>query len=143
MAENRPAEEPTKLKAATPAPNAAGNVGSVDVETNEEIFADLHDRVIGHLFGSALALNGIVNRGEVDGAIAQRLREVIDELDSAVQDIRTTSFVARLGGQFAKNLPTPNTERGFGTRYLVRTEDDKVFAYPQGGHDFYRVKTAA
>ncbi|MGZ4763815.1 MAG: hypothetical protein ACXV7I_15375, partial [Ilumatobacteraceae bacterium] len=54
-------------KSATPAPNAVGNVGSVDVKTAEETFADLHDRVIGYLYGSALTLNGIVNQGEVDG----------------------------------------------------------------------------
>lgn len=66
------------------------------LDENERIGADLNDRVIGHLFGSALTLASIVSRHELDRGIAERLHDVIDELDEAVREIRSTVF-ARLG----------------------------------------------
>jgi len=69
---------------------------SLAFDENERIGADLNDRVIGHLFGSALTLASIVGRHELDRGIAERLHDVIDELDEAVREIRSTVF-ARLG----------------------------------------------
>jgi PAS domain S-box-containing protein len=66
------------------------------LDQDERIAADLHDRVIGHLFGSALTLASVLGRNQLDDGIAQRLHDVIDELDTAVREIRNTVF-ARLG----------------------------------------------
>ena len=53
----------------------------------------LHDRVIGHLFGSRLMLASIVSLGKVETEVAERLRYVLDELEAAVRDIRRNDFV--------------------------------------------------
>lgn len=75
------------------------------LDENERIGADLNDRVIGHIFGSALTLASVVGRNDLDDKIAERLHEVIDELDEAVREIRSTVF-ARLGH---KSDPRPRT----------------------------------
>jgi PAS domain S-box-containing protein len=59
---------------------------------HERIAAELHDRVIGHLFGSALALASILGRNTLDDHITDRLHGVIDELDTATSEIRNTVF---------------------------------------------------
>jgi hypothetical protein len=69
---------------------------SLAFDENERIGADLNDRVIGHIFGSALTLASIVGRHQLDRGITERLHDVIDELDEAVREIRSTVF-ARLG----------------------------------------------
>jgi len=62
---------------------------------DDRIAADLHDRVIGHIFGCGLTLASVLGRNQLDDRIAQELHGVIDELDTAVQQIRKTVF-ARL-----------------------------------------------
>jgi hypothetical protein len=62
---------------------------------DDRIAADLHDRVIGHIFGCGLTLASVLGRNQLDDRIAQELHDVIDELDTAVQQIRNTVF-ARL-----------------------------------------------
>jgi hypothetical protein len=57
------------------------------------VATQLHDRVIGHLFGSRLMLASIVSLGKVETEVAERLRYVLDELEAAVRDIRRTDFV--------------------------------------------------
>lgn len=66
------------------------------LDHDERIAADLHDRVIGHLFGCGLTLASVLGRNKLEDRIAQQLHDVIDELDSAVRQIRNTVF-ARLG----------------------------------------------
>jgi len=53
---------------------------------------ELHDRVIGHLFGSRLMLASILSLGKVDTEVAERLRYVLDELETAVRAIRRHDF---------------------------------------------------
>ncbi len=60
------------------------------LDQDERIAADLDDAVIGHLFGSALTLASVLGRDELDDAVAQRLHDVIDELDTAIRQIRNT-----------------------------------------------------
>jgi PAS domain S-box-containing protein len=62
------------------------------LDDHERIAAELHDRVIGHLFASALTLASILGRNTLDDHITDRLRDVIDELDEATRAIRNTVF---------------------------------------------------
>ncbi len=62
------------------------------LDDHERIAAELHDRVIGHLFGSALALASILGHNTLDDHIQDRLHDVIDDLDAATAEIRTTVF---------------------------------------------------
>jgi PAS domain S-box-containing protein len=60
------------------------------LDHDERIAADLHDRVIGHLFGCGLTLASILGGHQSGDRITQRLHEVINELDNAVYEIRDT-----------------------------------------------------
>ncbi len=62
------------------------------LDHDERIAADLHDRVIGHIFGCGLTLASVLGRNELDGRIAEQLHDVIDKLDSAVREIRDVVF---------------------------------------------------
>ena len=62
------------------------------LDHDERVAAELHDRVIGHLFGSALTLTSVLARTELEDHSAQRLYDVIEELDTAIQEIRRTVF---------------------------------------------------
>ena len=81
----------------------AARVALVNDE-NERIATNLNDRVTRHLYASGLTLTGILARNQLDDDLATRLREVIDELDTAIKDIRNTVF-ARL--EDTTNLPPP------------------------------------
>jgi signal transduction histidine kinase len=65
------------------------------LDHDERIAADLNDRVIGHLFGCGLSLASVLGRHQLDDRITQQLSDVIDELDTAVYEIRNSAF-ARL-----------------------------------------------
>lgn len=67
------------------------------LEQSEQIAADLHDRVIGRLFTCGLTIGSVLGRGSVGDGVAAQLREVIDELDDAVREIRNTAFAPREG----------------------------------------------
>jgi hypothetical protein len=54
--------------------------------------AHLHDRVVSHLFQSALGLASVLGRNRLDEEDKRRLLDAIDELDSAVRAIRHTAF---------------------------------------------------
>lgn len=64
-------------------------------DRDDRIAADLHDRVIGHIFGCGLTLASVLGRNQLDDRIAEELHRVIDELDTAARQIRNTVF-ARL-----------------------------------------------
>lgn len=61
----------------------------------ERIATEMQDRVINHLFASGLTLASVLGRNQVDAATADRLHEVIEELDTATRELRLTVF-ARL-----------------------------------------------
>jgi PAS domain S-box-containing protein len=65
---------------------AAG--GRLIVAEDERITADLHERVIRHLFAASLTIKAVL--GQVEHRVAERLAAVTDELDLAIRDIRNT-----------------------------------------------------
>lgn len=61
---------------------------------HEHTAAAMHDRVISHLFSAGLTLTSVISRDQVDEKAAQRLYGVIDELDTAIREMRLTLFAA-------------------------------------------------
>ena len=59
-------------------------------EERDRIARDLHDLVIQRVFGAGMRLSSML--AAVEGRTAERLREVVAELDSVISDIRTTIF---------------------------------------------------
>ena len=57
----------------------------------ERIAMDLHNLVVRRLFATGLALQGVMGLVE-DPLVVRRLGGVVDELDAAIVDIRTTIF---------------------------------------------------
>jgi signal transduction histidine kinase len=60
-------------------------------EERDRIARDLHDHVIQRLFAAGLSLQAAAGRVD-DEPLRQRLRQVVDQLDDTVRDIRTTIF---------------------------------------------------
>jgi signal transduction histidine kinase len=60
-------------------------------EDRDRIARDLHDHVIQRLFAAGLSLQATATRVR-DEPVQQRLRQVVDQLDETVRDIRTTIF---------------------------------------------------
>lgn len=65
------------------------------LDQSEQLAADLHDKVIGQLFTCGLTIGSVLGRSDLDGHVATQLRDVIDELDTAVREIRNTVFAPR------------------------------------------------
>jgi signal transduction histidine kinase len=59
-------------------------------EERDRIARDLHDLVIQRVFAAGMRLSSMLPTAE--GGTAERLREVVAELDSVISDIRTTIF---------------------------------------------------
>jgi signal transduction histidine kinase len=71
------------------------------VEDRERIARDLHDTVIQRLFAAGLTLQGTA-RMVAQPEVAQRIEQVVDDLDVTIRHIRTAIFgleVARLHGK--------------------------------------------
>ncbi len=60
------------------------------LEDEERIGSDLQHRVVAHLFVAAMGIQSVL--GRVDGTIAPRLVEAVEEVDTAIQEIRRTLF---------------------------------------------------
>lgn len=88
----------------------------------ERIAIDLHDVVVRQLFTAGLALQGIIGLVE-DPLVVRRLGGVVDQLDSAIVDIRTTIF--------ALEHRRTTTPRGLRARVLDLVAD----AADSLGHD--------
>lgn len=105
---------------------------------DEHEAVDLHNRVINHIFGSGLTLAGILSLQQVDEDTAEKLRRVIEELDTAVRDLRSAAIARHVEGSAQERGkeygPVPPGWR----RRLCRFSVDEVFAYAVAGHDFYR-----
>jgi hypothetical protein len=54
--------------------------------------ADVSDRVMNHIFGCGLTLAAVMSRAHLDHEVAERLGDVIDELDAALAAIRRAAF---------------------------------------------------
>ena len=61
------------------------------IADRDRIARDLHDHVIQRLFAAGLALQGTIARTD-SPEVADRLADTVDELQSVIQDIRTTIF---------------------------------------------------
>ncbi len=61
------------------------------IADRDRIARDLHDHVIQRLFAAGLALQGTIVRTD-SPEVADRLADTVDELQSVIQDIRTTIF---------------------------------------------------
>jgi signal transduction histidine kinase len=59
-------------------------------EERDRIARDLHDLVIQRVFGTGMRLSAMLPAA--DGPMADRIHEVVAELDSVISDIRTTIF---------------------------------------------------
>lgn len=59
-------------------------------DDRERIARELHDTVIQRLFAAGLALEGVASR--VDGDIAERIEEVVGQLDETIREIRMAIF---------------------------------------------------
>ena len=99
---------------------------------------DVHDQVINRIFGSGLTLAAILSAQRVDDETADRLHDVVGQLDTAVRDLRRAAiahvFEDRERRSATQNGDVPSDWR----RRLRRLSVDEVFAYAVGGHDFYR-----
>ena len=61
------------------------------LEDRERIARDMHDHVIGRLFGAGLTIQGLT-RWMTDPQGQQRLADHVDELDAVIRDIRTSIY---------------------------------------------------
>jgi hypothetical protein len=125
------------------------------VAADSGIAVQLHDRAIDHLFGSRMILANIVSLGKIEPKLAERLQEVMYELENAVRDLRRTDLARLVRDRDQRPNPTrnltivkpptdrvnqPNAVRVDGHRYLCSFEGGQVFAYATpAGHDFFRV----
>ncbi|HET9655960.1 MAG TPA: GAF domain-containing protein, partial [Kineosporiaceae bacterium] len=66
------------------------------LEERERIARDMHDHVIGRLFGAGLSVQ-VLNRWLDDPQGQQRLAEHVDELDAVIRDIRTSIYALQRG----------------------------------------------
>jgi signal transduction histidine kinase len=66
------------------------------LEERERIARDMHDHVIGRLFGAGLSVQSLSRW--IDGPQGQqRLAEHVDELDAVIRDIRTSIYALQRG----------------------------------------------
>ncbi len=64
-------------------------------DEDERIGADRYDRVVSHLFGSGLTLASVLST-QLDEPVAERLRGVVVQLDTAIREIRNSVFAVSL-----------------------------------------------
>ncbi len=69
----------------------------------DRIARDLHDLVIQRLFAAGMALQGVVS-ADVRRDVAERVIEVVDDLDSTIAEIRSTIFALGQGPQLAGSV---------------------------------------
>ena len=60
-------------------------------EDRDRIARDLHDQVIQRLYAAGMSLQGTASM-TTDPAVSTRIQHVVDEMDHAIADIRTTVF---------------------------------------------------
>jgi signal transduction histidine kinase len=71
-------------------------------QERDRIARDLHDLVIQRVFGAGMRLSSLLP--VVEGGTAERLRQVVAELDSVISDIRTTIFDLQTEGKLQSGL---------------------------------------
>lgn len=83
------------------------------VGDRERIARDLHDKVVQRLFAGGILLQGIAR--DAEPAIARRIAGVVDEIDDAIREMRTSIFALGSG-----------SGRGGGLRGEVRALVDEL-----------------
>jgi len=104
---------------------------------NEHSLVDAHDGVISHIFGAGLTVAGILNLRSLDAEVVERLHVVLNELDTAIGELRTATFAYVI----AEREPRPEPLHAVpadGRRCLCHVADHALFAYAMTDHDFYR-----
>lgn len=109
---------------------------SANIENDKRI-VEAHDDAVSHIFGAGLSLSAILSLDRVDNEIADRLREALASLDSAVADLRTAAFAHLNGTSKARREPRDPPPVQNGHRRLCLVTANEVFAYAVG-HDFHR-----
>ena len=74
------------------------------VNERDRIARDLHDLVIQRVFGAGMRLSSLLPN--LPDVVAQRLREIIAELDGVISDIRTTIFDLQAQESVSEGLRT-------------------------------------
>lgn len=111
------------------------------------------DRVIGDTFGCGLTVADLSGRLDVSREVAERLCDVIDELDLAVITLRDAAYAALIAGHkpageiaardvavvasTGANISDSGASAVCSRRRLSRFGEG-MFAYALYGHDFYR-----
>ena len=88
------------------------------IADRDRIARDLHDHVIQRLFAVGLSLQGAIPRA-LSPEVAERLTDTVDELQSVIQEIRTTIFDLHGGSS--------------GTTRLRQRITEAVDAFPNSG----------
>jgi signal transduction histidine kinase len=99
----------------------------VVLEDRERIARDLHDHVIQRLFASGLTLEGVA--GSADPATAARVGAVVDDLDVAIQQIRTLIFRLQSPGP-ARTVRSVVVEAAEEAAVVLGSEPDVLFEGP-------------
>jgi PAS domain S-box-containing protein len=87
------------------------------LDDRERIARDLHDRVIGRLFATGLALQGLASRS-LDERVRQDADHAIEEIDHSITDLRRTIFTLTHGDD--ERIPIADVHR-----LLIRTVEEK------------------
>jgi hypothetical protein len=66
--------------------------GALAHDRDEGIANERYDRVVGHIFGSALSLASVLSRDRLDDEDKRRLHDAINELDTAARALRDAAF---------------------------------------------------
>ena len=149
--EARPYGSTIMTATADDASRAPALLHATSARTND---GESQDRALNHIFAAGLTVAALLGRPDVSPEIAERLGEVIDQLDMAVNAIRQTAFAARVVDD---RDPHPNTpaspadiapperimavhDASKGARRHLSRFADEPFAYALHGHDFYRAR---
>jgi hypothetical protein len=105
----------------------------------DDRLGDAHHRVISRVFGAGLTLAGVLSLPRLDSAIADRLRDAIDDLDTAARELQGAALNLETQDRDVRLRTAPAVDpKPNGHRRLNRITSDQVFAYAIGRYDFYR-----
>lgn len=92
-------------------------------DERERVARDLHDTVVQQLFATGLNLQAAAGRS-ADEELARRLNKAVDEIDSAIRQLRTAIFASKGSRQFDDRVST------FLTLVTLAEEAGRMFPQP-------------
>ena len=104
----------------------------------DKAISQAHDRVIGRIFGAGLSLSAVLSLGRIDSAVAERIGDALNALDTAVAELRTAAFTHLTRPDTDPPAEAPEPPAPNGHRRLARFTANEAFAYGVG-RDFRRV----